>query len=292
MRKTPEALTFTYTNWRGETAERRVRPSSVIFRFAGTEWHPEPQWLMSAIDLDKVACRDFAVRDIVFASALPLAVPDAVGVQAKKLDWIEPTPHEDEETFLAAPGLGGRYSISHQQSLHIGGQEHLLWWAHDGFTFAEFRTVDEAKAAAQADFDHRILSFIRPTPPPICSAVPRSDTLAPGQTSTAAHAITSEPSESIMPENDNRQTPDATAVEPAPVKTADDPWKVEAIETVLEIAGEIDLICDDAGHIDPRRKHELPVYLQQLRAVLPIACGAAERAAGRSRPRYGPQSET
>jgi len=89
-----------------------------------------------------------------------------------------------------------------------------------------------------------------------------------------------------MPESEDQQRPDASTLEPAPVKTADDPWKVEAIETVLEIVGEIDLICDDDGNLDPKRKHELPVYIQQLRDVLPTACGAAERAAGRSRPRY------
>lgn len=51
-----------YTNYRGETADRRIVPQAI--RFASTEWHPEPQWLLDAIDLDKGAARSFAMRDI------------------------------------------------------------------------------------------------------------------------------------------------------------------------------------------------------------------------------------
>lgn len=53
---------FSYRNWRGEIAERRVRP--IRMEFGATEWHPEPQWLMIAWDLDKNAERAFAMADI------------------------------------------------------------------------------------------------------------------------------------------------------------------------------------------------------------------------------------
>ena len=53
---------FIYTNWRGETAPRRVGAMSVWF--GSTEWHPEPQWLMHGIDLDKMETRDFALKDM------------------------------------------------------------------------------------------------------------------------------------------------------------------------------------------------------------------------------------
>lgn len=53
---------FDYTNWRGEKDRRRVIPHGM--RFGSTEWHPEPQWLMKAFDLDKQADREFAMRDI------------------------------------------------------------------------------------------------------------------------------------------------------------------------------------------------------------------------------------
>lgn len=52
-----------YRNWKGETANRHIFPTGV--RFAATEWHPEPQWLLDAWDMDKDAYRSFAMRDII-----------------------------------------------------------------------------------------------------------------------------------------------------------------------------------------------------------------------------------
>lgn len=56
------SIRFTYTNWRGITAVRTIRPISVWF--GSTEWHPEPQWLMHGIDLGRDELRDFAMRDM------------------------------------------------------------------------------------------------------------------------------------------------------------------------------------------------------------------------------------
>jgi len=42
-----------YTNWRGETTERRLILGDV--RFGTTEWHPKPTWLITAFDLDHPA---------------------------------------------------------------------------------------------------------------------------------------------------------------------------------------------------------------------------------------------
>jgi hypothetical protein len=55
-------VTFRYTNHRGETATRRVIPQGV--GFLATEWHPEPQWLLHAYDLDRGADRSFALAGI------------------------------------------------------------------------------------------------------------------------------------------------------------------------------------------------------------------------------------
>lgn len=57
-----EDITFTYTNHRGKTSVRFARP--INFCFGSTEYHPEPQWLMHAFDLDKNAERTFAMKDI------------------------------------------------------------------------------------------------------------------------------------------------------------------------------------------------------------------------------------
>lgn len=51
-----------YTNYRGETAERRIRPLRLIFE--SNEWHPEPQWLLEAVDIEKGAQRTFSLSTI------------------------------------------------------------------------------------------------------------------------------------------------------------------------------------------------------------------------------------
>jgi hypothetical protein len=53
---------FTYRNYRGEVSDRRAILTSV--RFGTSEWHPEPQWLLVAFDLDKQAEREFVLADI------------------------------------------------------------------------------------------------------------------------------------------------------------------------------------------------------------------------------------
>lgn len=55
-------LTFVYRNWRGEEARRSVLP---LYVWHGTtEWHTDPQWFLRAVDIDKGAQRDFAMKDI------------------------------------------------------------------------------------------------------------------------------------------------------------------------------------------------------------------------------------
>lgn len=51
-----------YTNHRGERRWRNVEPRKLYW--GRTEWHPEPQWLLHAFDLDKMEDRDFAMAGI------------------------------------------------------------------------------------------------------------------------------------------------------------------------------------------------------------------------------------
>lgn len=51
-----------YTNHRGETSRRRIRPISLWY--GTTEWHSMPQWLLEAHDLDKDEHRTFALKDM------------------------------------------------------------------------------------------------------------------------------------------------------------------------------------------------------------------------------------
>ena len=61
-----------YTNWRGETAVRKIVPHTrhpVVsgkpsLWFGSTQWHPEPQWLLTAVDVEKGAVRDWALSGI------------------------------------------------------------------------------------------------------------------------------------------------------------------------------------------------------------------------------------
>jgi predicted DNA-binding transcriptional regulator YafY len=55
-------VTFRYRNWRGETAQRSVRVLSVWF--GSTRWRPKRQWFMRALDLEDMATRDFAMKDM------------------------------------------------------------------------------------------------------------------------------------------------------------------------------------------------------------------------------------
>ena len=53
---------FDYVNWKGEKSKRRARLLS--FFYGSNEYHPEPQWLYSAYDLDKKKPRTFALKDM------------------------------------------------------------------------------------------------------------------------------------------------------------------------------------------------------------------------------------
>lgn len=54
-------VTLSYRNWRGEVSDRKIFPTGI--RFGSTDWHPEPQWLLTAFDIEKGAYRDFALKD-------------------------------------------------------------------------------------------------------------------------------------------------------------------------------------------------------------------------------------
>ncbi len=56
------AIILDYTNYRGERSRRTVTPINI--HFGSNEWHPEPQWLLLAMDHDKGNTRLFAVKDI------------------------------------------------------------------------------------------------------------------------------------------------------------------------------------------------------------------------------------
>jgi predicted DNA-binding transcriptional regulator YafY len=58
-----EVCRVMYTNWKGETASRRIIPMSV--RWGSNEYHPEAQWLVEGYDVDKAEYRTFALAGIL-----------------------------------------------------------------------------------------------------------------------------------------------------------------------------------------------------------------------------------
>ncbi len=58
--KTP-VITFVYTNYRNEISPRRVQPLAIEFK--ETEYHTK-QWIMTALDFEKDAIREFAMGDM------------------------------------------------------------------------------------------------------------------------------------------------------------------------------------------------------------------------------------
>ena len=72
---TDVVLRVRYRNWRGEVRDRTIQPRKLWF--GTTEWHPDPQWLLSALDVEKQAMRAFAMRDFQ-AVTCEVARQDAV----------------------------------------------------------------------------------------------------------------------------------------------------------------------------------------------------------------------
>lgn len=57
-----ETVEIIYTNWKNVKATRRILPIEIWY--GKTEYHPESQWLLKALDIDKNEERNFAMKDI------------------------------------------------------------------------------------------------------------------------------------------------------------------------------------------------------------------------------------
>ncbi|MBD9390170.1 hypothetical protein IB237_23495 [Agrobacterium sp. AGB01] len=99
-----EPLELPYKNWRGEISTRKIQP--IRIEFGSTEWHPEPQWLLVATDVEKNAERSFALKD--FNPQQPSRT-----VVTKGLDWSgfkgvkinEQWTPDDQELIYTALGV-------------------------------------------------------------------------------------------------------------------------------------------------------------------------------------------
>jgi predicted DNA-binding transcriptional regulator YafY len=59
---TNQVIRIVYTNYKGDTRVRQLQP--IRIHFSSTKWHPKPQWLLDALDLERNEERSFAIRDI------------------------------------------------------------------------------------------------------------------------------------------------------------------------------------------------------------------------------------
>lgn len=82
-----EPARITYTNYRGETAERTITPKRAWYGIS--EWHPDPQWFLTAFDHDKNADRDFALID--FGHSRPSAARELALEEAARIT-VRPAP--------------------------------------------------------------------------------------------------------------------------------------------------------------------------------------------------------
>lgn len=63
MKQLGDVLTFDYINWEGKRGVRNVKPIKIWY--GETQFHKEKQWFLKALDIDKNAERDFALKDII-----------------------------------------------------------------------------------------------------------------------------------------------------------------------------------------------------------------------------------
>lgn len=77
-------LRFRYRNWEGKVADRSVRPKRIFF--GKSEWHPDPQFMLLAHDLDRDAERCFALQDIL--EFLPPPVEPAAPQEPTRAELI------------------------------------------------------------------------------------------------------------------------------------------------------------------------------------------------------------
>lgn len=87
-----EELHFTYKNYRGEVGRRRVRLEDIHVRFGATHYHPEPQLIFRAFDLDKEAVREFALRDMDFRDEATITEDTWLDPDTETM-WTRPTAY-------------------------------------------------------------------------------------------------------------------------------------------------------------------------------------------------------
>ncbi len=70
-----QVVEIDYTNWRGERSTRKIVPMRIAFE--NSEWHPETQWILEALDVEKHELRGFAFANIHSWKPAPQLIPSS-----------------------------------------------------------------------------------------------------------------------------------------------------------------------------------------------------------------------
>ena len=60
----PGTVKIDYTNYQQQRGSRLIVPKVGGLRFMSNVWHPAPQWVLAAYDIEKDAERFFTMKDI------------------------------------------------------------------------------------------------------------------------------------------------------------------------------------------------------------------------------------
>mgnify|MGYP001159284694 CR=1 FL=1 len=146
------SIKMTYRNYRDAVGQRAIVPICVTF--GATEWHPEPQWLLTAKDCDKKAVRDFALSDCDFRRA-PITTQDAMTVLRRAI-----LAALDEVSvpgwYLGLRGLSSRTDLPRETlrgliaDMRAAGwiSHHIGLWTEDGGPGGAVYAITDAGRAA------------------------------------------------------------------------------------------------------------------------------------------------
>lgn len=118
-----DIVTFIYKNYAGKVSKRTAKV--LRFYWASNEYHPEPQFLMAGLDLDKAEPRGFAVKDISQLTVVSTARDNNYQPQSKfNLDEFLETEHvisyvdrgSDTIESTKFPQSGKKYAIRFQEN--------------------------------------------------------------------------------------------------------------------------------------------------------------------------------
>lgn len=137
-----------YTNHRGEFAVRVITPVSVWY--GETVWHPEPQWFLKALDVEKQAERDFAFSG--FGKSVMTDIPDKAVEAALEAYLQHPGLWGAMQAALAAasPFMGALGVREFANAILHGDDEHRAWLLEAAEAFIAGTSLPEPRDKGSA----------------------------------------------------------------------------------------------------------------------------------------------